>query len=108
MSSQHLYHKLLFQVQRKEPKIIITEPVFTWENAICTFVKHLAYTDDHGPLNNIVFKWITELGIHRTKEDKFHVCQPVIMYFFMGYSDLGWLSEFSNLWIYRFLVYFCY
>jgi len=82
-----------YRTSRKEPKIIITKPVFTWENTICTFVKDLAYTEDHGPLNNIFSKWVTELGIRWTKDDNFDVCQPVRVnvYFFMGYNNLGWL-----------------
>jgi len=79
-----------YRTSRKKPKIIITTPVFTWENTICTFVKDMAYTD-HGPLNNVFSKWVIELGICWTKDSNFDVCQPVNMYFFMGYNDLGWL-----------------
>jgi len=81
----------MYRTSRKEPKIIITKPVFTCENTICTFVKDVAYTEDHGPLNNIFSKWVIEFGIRWTKDGNFNVCQPVDMYFFMGYNNLGWL-----------------
>jgi hypothetical protein len=48
MSSSHLYPLIAFSGPEQAE---IIEPVFTWENTICTFVKHLAYTLDHGLLN---------------------------------------------------------